>query len=545
MANTRVALVLSGAVSLGSYEGGAVTELLCGFATHNQASPQSRFIIDIIVGASAGSMTGALMAKTLLYDRTIEKAFHSAWVDEVDISKLLEPSPGQTVLSNRIVNDIAKRYLGMPEASTNPHLAWKVGPDDAEIDKETIALAFALSNLNGVEFDVETQHRTSGLGTTIFSDWVEFEIGIEKRLSKEEWENFRDAALASGAFPIAFEHKVVNRRRSDFSPGKLYDGAKDPLPTDYVDGGLFDNEPLGLALRIAKEKDSDKQDERIFILVDPYLSDLSPFGPFPKNIPLKTLFGRLVRVVLGGASQQEWVRAELADQRIQMKDQFLKYVDQIVNQTDLKSDAEIAEFRRSLSDLAKQACKRKRMPAGMSADDYFSKNLERIKNTIRQDQETFRVSHQNGLQRIESLAPIIFLVELVSGLRSRKPSKRYLIAPDPNSLAGDGVANFMGFFHRDWREHDFIKGRADTMKFLQRPEILGDQYKGDPNAKYQVDKDLSKAKVSDLSEERREEISGALNRKVEEFLKKMGFGWMKRKAIMWLVSNKVDELMNS
>lgn len=544
MPKTRVGLVLSGAVSLGSYEGGAMTELLHGFSWHNQRHPDSRFIIDIIVGASAGSMTGALLAKTLLYDRAIEGAFHSAWVDEVDIMKLLEPSSGQTILSNRIVNDIARRYLTRPEDGSKPHPAWKPDPNDTGMDAETITLAFALSNLNGVEFDVETQHRTSGLGTTIFSDWIQFELGVNKRLTTGDWENFREAALASGAFPIAFEHKVVHRRRADFSPGKLYDGAKDPLPMDYVDGGLFDNEPLGLALRIAKEKDSDKQDERIFILVDPYLSDLTPFGPFPKQIPLKTLLARLVRVVLGGASQQEWVRAELADQRIQMKDQFLKYVDQIVNQTDLKSDAEVGEFRKSLNDLARQACKRKRMPAGMSADDYVSKNLERIKNTIRQDQETFRLSRQNGLQRIESLAPMIFLLELVSGLRSRKPSKRYLIAPDPNSLAGDGVANFMGFFHRDWREHDFIKGRADTLKFLQRPEVLGDQYRGDPNAKYQVDKDLSKAKVSDLSEERREEISGALNRKVEELLDKMGFGWMKRKAIMWLVSNKIDELMS-
>ena len=49
----RVAMAISGAVSLGSYEAGCVYELLNAFKEHN-ANPQNTPIeIDVLTGASA------------------------------------------------------------------------------------------------------------------------------------------------------------------------------------------------------------------------------------------------------------------------------------------------------------------------------------------------------------------------------------------------------------------------------------------------------------------------------------------------------------
>ena len=65
----RVAMAISGAVSLGSYEAGCVYELLNAFKEHN-ANPQNTPIeIDVLTGASAGGMTAAMIAQKLLYDK--------------------------------------------------------------------------------------------------------------------------------------------------------------------------------------------------------------------------------------------------------------------------------------------------------------------------------------------------------------------------------------------------------------------------------------------------------------------------------------------
>jgi predicted acylesterase/phospholipase RssA len=59
----RVALVLSGGVSLGSYIAGALDELL------RWLEADGDFEIDVITGASAGATTAALIAHGLLPGR--------------------------------------------------------------------------------------------------------------------------------------------------------------------------------------------------------------------------------------------------------------------------------------------------------------------------------------------------------------------------------------------------------------------------------------------------------------------------------------------
>src|SRR5947208_13483801 len=84
MAKKRVALVLSGGVSLGSYIAGALDELMHALAASGE------YEIDIITGASAGATTAAIIAHGLMY-RNGETALHDAWVKQIDIVKLLPP----------------------------------------------------------------------------------------------------------------------------------------------------------------------------------------------------------------------------------------------------------------------------------------------------------------------------------------------------------------------------------------------------------------------------------------------------------------------
>src|SRR5262252_5913939 len=103
----KVAITISGAVSLGSYESGVVYEVLDALAQHNywaDAShlPDERIEIDVLTGASAGGMTAAMIAQNLLYDgpslsQPYDNPLYKAWVLDVDITGLLARDQSEDV----------------------------------------------------------------------------------------------------------------------------------------------------------------------------------------------------------------------------------------------------------------------------------------------------------------------------------------------------------------------------------------------------------------------------------------------------------------
>jgi hypothetical protein len=65
----KVAIAISGAVSLGSYEAGTMYEIINAIKLHNSQNPDARQIkVDVLTCASAGGMTAALVAQKLLYE---------------------------------------------------------------------------------------------------------------------------------------------------------------------------------------------------------------------------------------------------------------------------------------------------------------------------------------------------------------------------------------------------------------------------------------------------------------------------------------------
>ena len=79
-----LAITISGAVSLGSYEAGATYEILDAIRQHNQ-HPETiatgDFIrVDVLTGASAGGMTAAILAQKLLFaaDQFVDESGNSS-----------------------------------------------------------------------------------------------------------------------------------------------------------------------------------------------------------------------------------------------------------------------------------------------------------------------------------------------------------------------------------------------------------------------------------------------------------------------------------
>src|ERR1041384_2992655 len=117
----RLAITISGAVSLGSYEAGVLYEIIHAIGQHNTdpaTQEGERIEIDVLTGASAGGMTATIAAQKLAFEASAvagpyDNAFYRPWVADVSLDGLLAmhgiDDPTKSILSSQHVVDISRR----------------------------------------------------------------------------------------------------------------------------------------------------------------------------------------------------------------------------------------------------------------------------------------------------------------------------------------------------------------------------------------------------------------------------------------------------
>lgn len=309
----KLALVIAGAVSLGSYEAGVIFEVLEAIAINNKGLDENnpnRIEIDIITGASAGGMTACLLAQNLLYNGEsltdpYNNPIYKAWVKEVDIIKLLDfksnrKGQKESLLNIKVVEDIADNHLLNDKA-----LKIKSDNNNGELPKHLavsteIQVGVAMSNLSGFSYKIKTQTQEN-FEYIRHKDQFIFSVkkigaGAESVLNEKQlgednlwhdskpnndnkpitWSDIRNAGISSGAFPLAFPLRRITRfnRGGKFaernSIKKREDNPKSKYNGDflYTDGGVFENEPVGMAKALARGSGVD-DNSRFYLLVKP------------------------------------------------------------------------------------------------------------------------------------------------------------------------------------------------------------------------------------------------------------------------------------
>ncbi|MEM1369104.1 MAG: patatin-like phospholipase family protein, partial [Cyanobacteria bacterium P01_H01_bin.15] len=231
----KLAIAISGAVSLGSFEAGVIYEVLEAIARHNEndQSQGNQIEIDIITGASAGGMTACILSHSLLFDgealrKPYENPLYKAWVKEVDIVNLLQfknnrDDQKRALLNVEKIEEVGKIYLPDKENTKGQkHLA---------VSSE-IQIGIAMSNLNGFTYGIDTNQ--ASIEYTRFKDRYicsvsreedeekgatailrEKELGLdgwEENPKPATWSMLRDVGIASGAFPFAFPLRPIFRK---------------------------------------------------------------------------------------------------------------------------------------------------------------------------------------------------------------------------------------------------------------------------------------------------------------------------------------------
>lgn len=544
----RLAVTFSGAVSLGSYEAGVLYEVLYAIGRHNlqpDMPEDQKIYIDVLTGASAGGLSVALAAQKLLYDGDslsdpYDNPLYHAWVTDIDLTGLLncqsdEPADCALFSSNLIQKlsseYILSRYDGAVPAPVKTHPA--VGPEG------TVQLGLALSNLNGVDYSRPTLG--SGEFTyTRFQDEFIAALGPDTD-TKAVWTPIQQAAVSCGAFPVAFRAVDLIRNISCFDAPYL---DRTPWTSQtrsftYTDGGIFQNEPLGLAKNLVDLIDQHQHSsERGYLFVAPDPKASTADGQFTADTAnFKNLGGRLVNAIFNQARFHDWIEAEEVNDQIDLFNTRAEQLCKLFQNGTISASAVQAVSQPLLAQFFNSS----------QASDLAAAREQLIQQFLPEYRQLSGPGGP-GQEAADAWIDAILIFELAADLHEKDEMYIYAVTATDKELAGSQLMAFLGFFDQTYRQHDYDVGRTKAQNFLanpsaQKPGPLSTiQYSPQPIRA--VDPELANLQISKVSRQKREQLSQSLCNRADILLQELGLSAVLRKTVEeFFVNKKIDAFL--
>lgn len=544
---TKIALILGGGGSLGTYTAGAVTELFRGLAGNRSGATVQ---VGALAGASSGALIAALAARALVVNPNLVPWIGAAWIRGMDAEVLLSTNRSRSsLLDAEVLEEMTRALITAGPASDD---------EPSPLLAEPLGLGITLSSLHGIRYQLRygfLNRPDRSFGTRLFDDWAAFELSPADSAGAPVWEEVRQAAVASASFPFAFPPRRLERRGSHFRGSVLEDLGE--LDMWYTDGGLFNNEPIRLAKRLVARAGSEGDDWR-FVFVDPTLRDPPPDevaeGAAPGSaVQVASL---VARALLGQGSAKDWIRANRTNERLAILDSL---VDRLPEIADSLTDPEAFELGRSVGEMAESVCER-RLVLGLGGRSRRAgrpaEGADPVLELLEESLERIERRYSNVLARVSSraarsrLAKLIFLIEAAGGLDDKEELPLYLVAPG-HRLAGDFLGNFGGLFSQEWREADYRAGRRDAKRLLETSLADLVEYEPDDEAEYEVPEMVGS--VEALRPEQRRRLERLIERGVDRSIGEMdpgflgsllGFAW-KPALRRWAAARAIDSLRAS
>lgn len=560
----RLAITIAGAVSLGSYEAGVLWEVLDAVRQHNQdgrivADPSRRIVVDVLTGASAGGMTAIILAQKLLFEGAnfkgpYDNPLYKVWVEGIDLSGLQATDPDEPALHSLFSSDLIERISAatLLDRYQEPNSTTHTVQAHAGIEADSpLRVGVALSNLNGIDYGYHVEPQ----GVFEYREYADQMTRLidPRNVSTDTvdfWEPLRQAAVACGAFPIAFRPQNLMRSAKnepdDFPAANLSIWNSDPRQFTYTDGGVLQNQPLGIAKNLVDLQDDHlEQESRYYLFVSPHAKDDGPPDSFQaQGADYFHMLARLVSVLVGQAGFRDWIRAEDINDRVRLMDKRAEgLVDGILN-----GSVDIHALQKTASAVlnllfppgsAIRAPGARKLETRISAEDRLDRQYQLEIQTLAQipgAEQAFRDS--------------MLAFETAAGLGARDQMRIYGVTATSSELAGAGLQAFLGFFDRKYRDHDYDVGRSHARAFLLDPILAGQGELGpvhfDPtlNPLRPLDPQLAGLKFSGVSPETRDRFKRGLKSRVGQMVTEATKGKLIFKPIKWAAEIVVDKTLD-
>ncbi len=484
----RIAITIAGAVSLGSYEAGVLYELLEAIRKVNEAATDeaSKIYIDVITGASAGAMTAAMVAERLMFDgQSLQNEFtnplYEAWVERISLLGLArmrwKERKWHSLFSSDLVESIGRDMLvnAMQSKATGPHPAVEcIGGVP-----QPLRVGIALTNLNGINYMIPiVGSDEGGFNYTSSLSQKIFEIRPESASDPKLWQDLCDAAVGSGAFPVAFRPKAIQHSVEEFGErvpeppelcqqGNTYVDWTGPSPGTFAhsDGGVLQNQPLGIAKNLVDVTVSDREvrlgpaahcdsSDRLYVFVAPHSVKSTAERFRAESVTIWEEIKHLFSVYTRQAMFHDWITAEGVNQKVDLLDVRAKELASVIITGKLDIEA-LSRTAQSLNALL--------------MSDEEAGRLARLREQY--SVEYKEVLQATGHDSAEAFISGIATLEAAAHLEGRDKMNIVAVIADQKELAGAGLAAFVGFFKKSYRQHDYWVGRRKTREYLQRKDV--------------------------------------------------------------------------
>jgi hypothetical protein len=562
----RLAITIAGAVSLGSYEAGVLYEVIRAIGGHNTdpaTTPNEHIEIDVLTGASAGGMTAAIATQKLLFeagslDQAYKNSLYRPWVKDVDIVPLLalqnDEDSTHSILSSDLVENISKKHLTLRyEGGVAPTRV----KHSAASDK--IRLGLAVSNLNGVDWCRRVLPNDEFIYTR-YQDEVKacLDSADPSHDSLAVWEFLRSTAVASGAFPFAFRAKTLARHRSEYFETAeqeqcLGQFASDPRQFTYTDGGVFQNEPLGLAKHLVDLNDPGHTgtDSRFYLFVAPQPKISSSSSQFNETIANLGKTGlQLLGSIFNQARFHDWIQAEEVNDRIRLfNERAIDLKNAMLKKSNAKGYVSAASLAATATALLNVLFANQ--PAQARTDA-----RKRLQAQFQLDYDELANASGKGAQLADVWLDAILTFETAADLGDKDEMRIYGITASDAELASAKFEAFLGFFDQRYRDHDYDVGRTKAREFLTRINTAKDaQGNLDPFAPIRystptpddlrpIDQSLNGLELRNVSWDLRKQMKDRLTRRAHDMLAELNVPFAGREAIdLFFITPQLNKLL--
>jgi hypothetical protein len=489
----RLAITIKGAISLGAYEAGAIAETLRLIAYNNRRPGPTTWYVDAVCGASAGSITAAMVAAALVRGDT--DLFYETWVTGVSLATLAaddDEMSDNTILDALALDALARQYLTCP-ASATPHPALRPAPSSLE-------LRFTLSRFSPTTISGHTLNQTK-LQFHEYQDSADFTVAtiapvppsstIEVSFQTtcvasagyhnsnpvlngaDAWSALTQTAIASGSFPFAFAPRDLRRWNNAW------------IDRYFQDGGTNDNDPIGQTINIAHAIDwssspaakfyADADRRFLMIHVEPFQDDpfeIVPNAPITLDVNPLDLAERFFPAILDETENSGLRGISTVNAQIVERNRFLnELADLIVSGTAPALPVQIITALAKFRDLDADKVR--------SLRGYLLSDLQESKDAVQNAVFAKLAPLSDALK--SSFLDLALAYDLATNLTDKTTLTPILISP-AESLSGSGLYAFGGFLVQRLRERDYAQGVYDAYQSWKAVAETQQDFLIDPNS---------------------------------------------------------------
>ncbi|MCU1336162.1 MAG: Patatin [Bryobacterales bacterium] len=285
-------------------------------ASQPDGTVNTRFLVDIASGTSAGGINAIFLGKALANGQTLDQV-SKLWLDQADVADLLngDKLPRSLLSSKTMYARLLDAFVGMEGEA-----AIRLQP---EMDVFVTA-----TDIQGLELPIElTDGRVfEKRHKNVFH--LRFGAG-ENHFARESDPFLAFVARATSAFPFAFEPACLGNidGAQQFFPDYLGQPGTGYAARGFGDGGYLDNKPFTHAIQALSQRSSDLPVARKLMYVEP-----SPDEPESNRAATSPDFMRNTLDALVTLPRQETIREDL--QRVIERNRLIERVQEITSHVD-------------------------------------------------------------------------------------------------------------------------------------------------------------------------------------------------------------------